>query len=106
MPAVHETAYPRLKSTVTDRELAAIYTPTPAELGLAAEAAKGAVARLGFLVTLKTMQRLGYAVPAASVPPAIVAHIARAAGLSSGHDDLLGYDRSGTRIRHLAVIRA
>jgi len=71
MPAMHDTAYPRLKSLPTSRELAALYTPTSAEVVLATQTAKGAVARVGFLVLLKTFQRLGYAVPIAAVPPAI-----------------------------------
>ena len=35
MPHPHETAYPRLKNTVTDAELAEIYTPTAEELTFA-----------------------------------------------------------------------
>ena len=35
MPTVHETAYPRLKSSVSHRELTDLYTPTEAELELA-----------------------------------------------------------------------
>ena len=35
MPAVHETAYPRLKEGVTPTELAEVYTPTAEELALA-----------------------------------------------------------------------
>jgi hypothetical protein len=54
MPTVHETAYPRLKSSVILRELIDLYTPTQAELEVAARASKGESARLGFLVLLKT----------------------------------------------------
>jgi hypothetical protein len=38
MPTVHETAYPRLKSSVSRRELIDLYTPTRTELELAANA--------------------------------------------------------------------
>lgn len=34
MPAIHETAYPRLKSTITQKDLADAYTPTEAEVKL------------------------------------------------------------------------
>jgi hypothetical protein len=68
MPTVHETAYPRLKSSVSHRELVDLYTPTVAELELAARASKGETARLGFLVLLKTFQRLGYFVALRDVP--------------------------------------
>jgi hypothetical protein len=60
MPTVHETAYPRLKSSISRRELIDHYTPTQAELELASRAAKGEAAKLSFLVLLKTFQRLGY----------------------------------------------
>ena len=63
MPTLQETAYPRLKSHVSARDLAAIYTPTADELALAAQATRGAVAYLGFLILFKTFQRLGYFVP-------------------------------------------
>ncbi len=106
MPAIHDTAYPRLKSLPTSRELAALYTPTSAEVVLATQTAKGAVARVGFLVLLKTFQRLGYAVPIAAVPPAIIAHIAGALPGGITPALLVTYDGSGTRRRHLPAIRA
>ena len=37
MPSIHDTAYPRLKASVTTRDLAEVYTPTPEERTLAAE---------------------------------------------------------------------
>ena len=105
MPSIQDTAYPRLRSQVSQRELAEVYTPTADELTLARRGAKGAVAQLGFLVLLKTFQRLGYFVAVAEVSPGIVTHIAVCAGLASAAPDLSGYDRSGTRWRHLRVIR-
>jgi len=60
--SIEHTAYPRLKRTLTPKELDQIYTPTPAELLLARRTAKRTVATLGFLVHLKVFQRLGYAV--------------------------------------------
>ena len=60
MPTVHETAYPRLKSNVTGRELVDLYTPTEAEVELAGRVSKGPSARVPFLILLKTFQRLGY----------------------------------------------
>jgi len=60
--SIQDTAYPRLKSNITDLELATIYTPTDDELALAEQMTKGSAAKLGFLIVLKTFQRLGYAV--------------------------------------------
>jgi hypothetical protein len=104
MPTVHETVYPRLKSAPTRRELVDLYTPTEGELELAERSSKGEPARLAFLVLLKTFQRLGYFVGLRDVPRGIVEHI--------GHDrgmlivpEAADYDESGTRRRHVKIIR-
>jgi len=94
-----------LKRTLTPKELDQIYTPTPAELFLAHRTAKGPVATLGFLVHLKVFQRLGYAVAKNEIPASIVDHIAARATLLLSPHDLVGYDDSGTRRRHLPLIR-
>jgi TnpA family transposase len=105
MPTVHETAYPRLKSSVSHRELADLYTPTVAELELAARASKGETARLGFLVLLKTFQRLGYFVALRDVPRNIVEHIGHDQGMLIVPQATEEYDESGTRRRHVKIIR-
>jgi Domain of unknown function (DUF4158) len=106
MPAVHETAYPRLKEGVTPAELAEVYTPTAEELALAMRTSTRSGARLGFLVLFKTFQRLGYFVLVSDVPTPIVRHIARCLGTDHRPERLLRYDESGTRRRHIPVIRA
>ncbi len=106
MPALHETAYPHLKRQPSPNDLARIYTPTRAERDLAVRHTKGPVARIGFLVMLKTFQRLGYFVRLADVPEPIVHHIIACVGVPLTVADLSGYDTSGTRLRHLAAIRA
>jgi len=90
---------------LTPKELNEIYTPTPAEIFLAHRTAKGPVATFGFLVHLKVFQRLGYAVATNEIPASIVDHIAACATLSLSPRDLIGYDDSGTRRRHLLLIR-
>jgi hypothetical protein len=104
MPTVHETVYPRLKSAQSRRELADLYTPTEAELELADRSSKGETAKLAFLALLKTFQRLGYFIALRDMPRGIVEHI--------GHDcgmlivpDTTEYDDSGTRRRHVKIIR-
>ena len=105
MPAESETAYPRFRSTVTDRELREVYTPTPDERNLARQHTTGTVAQVAFLTLLKTFQRLGYAVSLTAVPVRVVDHIANQVGLTVTTSDLIGYDASGTRRRHLRFIR-
>lgn len=75
-----------------------------AELELADQASKGGPARLAFLVLLKTFQRLGHFIALRDVPRGIVEHI--------GHDrgmlivpEAEDYDNSGTRRRHVKIIR-
>ena len=107
MPSLHETAYPRLKSVVTTQELTEIYTPTADELALARKVARGETARLCFLLLLKTFQRLGYFMQLRDVPPPIVNHLISCLCAA----ELLpvvpsAYDESGTRRRHVPLIRA
>ena len=105
MPTIQETAYPRLKTHVSASDLASIYTPTPDELALAKQSSRGEVAYLGFLVLFKTFQRLGYFVPVSQVPTAIVEHLTGFTRTHPALSDLAGYDASGTRKRHMQIIR-
>ncbi len=104
MPAAHETAYPRLKESVTPADLAAVYTPTAKELALRMSTSTRYGAKLGFLVLLKAFQRLGYFVLVGEVPKPIIQHIARCLGIDHGPAGLLRYDDSGTRRRHIPII--
>ena len=106
MPSIHETAYPRLKGSVTAKELSEIYTPTADELALAGKVARGGNARLCFLLLLKTFQRLGYFAPLRDVPLPIINHLAFCLNESEQPPvNLIAYDESGTRRRHVPVIR-
>lgn len=105
MPTIQETAYPRLKSSVSARDLAAIYTPASDELALAAQVTRGEVAYLGFLILFKTFQRLGYFVQLSQVPNGIVEHVATLTGTTAVISELPNYDVSGTRFRHIPLIR-
>jgi hypothetical protein len=105
VPTVAETAYPRLKNQVREKELTEIYTPTRSELNLANQYTRKGATKLGFLVLLKTFQRLGYFVSPTTVPSAIVEQIARSADVSCPTDVLNSYETSGTRWRHIIIIR-
>jgi len=105
MPTIQETAYPRLKSAVSAADLVAVYTPTPEDLMLAKQVTRGKLAFLGFLILLKTFQRLGYFVPVKQVPAVIVEHIATVTESQNELTDLGSYDLSKTRKRHARAIR-
>jgi hypothetical protein len=75
MPSIHDTAYPRLKSSLSEKELNEIFTPTAEEFDLAHSIAKSTPLKIVFLVLLKTFQRLGYFLPLHKVPRPIAEHI-------------------------------
>lgn len=106
MSSLHETAYPRLRSTITEKELNEYYTPTPEELSLI-ESEKKPILRFGFMLNLKLLQRLGYFVPLASAPPSIIAHVMDRIGIKRPLTlkQLKGYDRSGSRPRQQHILR-
>lgn len=105
MPALHHTAYPRLQSSYTSADLIRLFTPTIDERVLASRVTTGATAPLGFLVLLKTFQLLGYFLPLRSVPQVIVQHIAQQLEAKPDATVIDRYDASGTRRRHVAIIR-
>jgi hypothetical protein len=74
-------------------------------MDLADRVVRSATARLGFLVLLKTFQRLGYFVMIRDVPASIVEHIAHDQGFLEKPGGLDEYDASGTRRRHVPIIR-
>ena len=76
MPSIEETAYPRLKSNPSQEALENLYSPTEEEILLAQQRTRGEIAKLGFLVLLKTFQIVGYPVQVSQVPSAIVKKIA------------------------------
>jgi TnpA family transposase len=105
MPSLKETAYPRLNHNVSTKELITIYTPTSSEVELAERLARGRVPQLGFLILLKTFQRLGHAMPLAEVPIRITQHIANSVHRVVSLAELKQYDASVTRKRQLTLVR-
>ena len=47
MPTIHDTAYPRLKSSISEKELNEIYTPTADEFDLAHSLTNSTAMRIG-----------------------------------------------------------
>jgi TnpA family transposase len=105
VPSIAETAYPRLKSNFTIKELREIYTPTPEEVKFASNQTRTPETRLGFLILLKIFQRLGYFISLESVPEPIFKHISEYLKLSISIKTLAKYELSRTKWRHTAVIR-
>lgn len=106
MTAIERTAYPRFKRILSTKDLEEVYTPTPAERFLALRSTKGTVAEIGFLILLKTHQRLGRFVLLSDVPFSLLNHIIKLVDSTLDVSDLESYDTSGTRQRHIPLIRA
>ena len=100
-----DTAYPRFKTRLTSMELERFYTPTDDELAFCANVTRLPTTQLGFVVLLKTFQRLGYFVLSNEVPEAIIEHIAMVIKRSSDRKGLRRYDQSKVRYKHLASVR-
>ena len=104
MTAIHETAYPRLKPHPTPDELEKNFRPTKEEFLLMEDSTHYTAAenKLGFMVTLKSFQCLGYMVNIANVPESIIAYIRQAIGVSDNVD--LAHYSPSTKKRHRKVI--
>ncbi len=76
MAAIHDTAYPRLKYNLTQKEIARVYTPMDEEMiWLKKRHFKGDQS-LTCLVYLKCFQRLGYFPKPSDIPVSLINHIA------------------------------
>lgn len=100
-----DTAYPRLKTNFNAGELERWYTPTLEERTLCAQVLRGQNTRLGFLLSLKTFQRLGYFVASDQIPDAIIEHLAKIEKQLVDRQALAQYDVSRTRKTHMGLIR-
>src|SRR6516162_1674604 len=105
MTAVHETAYPRIRSDLSDKELKDLYSPTPEDLAFIDRSTKSTVAAFGGVILLKTTQRLGYFPSFDALPPRLIRHFSSLMGVLLPHDTLHLYEQRGVRKWHLPLIR-
>ncbi|WP_027709777.1 Tn3 family transposase [Zooshikella ganghwensis] len=106
MSSIHETAYPRIKSNLSQKELDEVYTPSEEELQFSWRIARQSNARICLLILIKTVQRLGYFQQLTEIPLAIIQHITDCANAKRiTQQRLKHYDSSGARQRHIKAIR-
>ncbi|MCF1440026.1 MAG: DUF4158 domain-containing protein, partial [Shewanella sp.] len=106
MTAIYQTAYPRIKSDITQDDLGDIYTPTPEEQRFALRHCKRSSASfLGLLLQLKTTQRLGRFVPYSEIPKIIVKHVKNQSRSRATLKEVQTYYTSGAKDRHVKLIR-
>lgn len=100
-----DTAYPRLKSSFNTGELERWYTPNLEERAYCAKVVRGQSSRFGFLLMLKTFQRLGYFVTSDHIPDAIISHLMETEKYTVDRAALAQYDVSRSRKTHKSLIR-
>lgn len=76
MAAIHDTAYPRLKFNLTQKEISRVYTPVDEEMIWLKKRRFNGDQSLTCLVYLKCFQRLGYFPKPSDVPVSLINHIA------------------------------
>ena len=105
MPAIHETAYPRIKPNLSPKELKELFTPNEEELILLDCKTKKSmpVTRFGFMLMLKCYQYLGRPVKLKTIDVSIKNFVAEKIGIDP-LIDLSGYSKL-TRHRHIQSIR-
>jgi len=104
MAAIHETAYPRIKPHLSQRELGEVFTPNEREVLLLNNNLKktNPVSRLGFMILLKCYQYLGRPVSVNKIDGIIKKHIAKQLDITC-EVDISKYPKT-TRQRHLNII--
>lgn len=106
MLTIQETAYSRLKSNPTPKELDKLFSPSLKELNWTKAHSRNPSSQLNFLILLKTFQCLNYFVPITDVPLVIIKHIARTSNITlSGNEKWDSYHRTGTGKRQITMIR-
>jgi len=106
MTDIHETAYPRIRSEITEEELTEIYTPSKKEIAFVNKHARQSAARQFLLYQLKLVQRMGYFMPIADVPKVILDHMSTCINARRiPRKTLTQYPRTGAYQRHLKLIR-
>jgi len=106
LTAIHETAYPRIRSNITEKELNNIYTPQEEDLKFVRKHTYTSVSQLGLLVFLKVFKRLGYFPTTDEIPKKVIRHIAVKSGLKRFASEINKYDKSGSRWKHQGLIRS
>ena len=100
-----DTAYPRFKSIISQKDLEQYYTPTAEELAFCRGKTRSKESLLGLAVLLKTFQHLGYFVKFVEIPKQIVAHIASSLKITSPIRSMKRYEKQSTRQKHFNLIR-
>jgi len=100
MPAIFETAYPRLSSSLSADEIKRLYRPTRKDKSWIHQRRIGNTLMLETLVFLKCFQRLGYFPRPSDIPQKIIVTVAQSIDLKEPTGPLKITQRSSNRIKH------
>ena len=106
MPTPQETAYPTLKTQISNQTLKRVYAPNADEIAFVKKHSRSLQNRACMLTLLKCAQRLGYFVFLSSVPRSIPEYIAKHVGCRCSLKMLRFYDDARTRTYHIKNIRS
>lgn len=107
MTSIHETAYPRLKPNPDKRELKQNYFPSKAEIELlnVNTSKHSPHSQLGFMLSLKCFQCLGYHISINAIPKSIVEYVSDCIDIQVDKTKLQSYMQLKQRKRHKTLIR-
>src|SRR5699024_9915146 len=106
MPSIQDTTYPRIKSTLTEKELDDVYKPQRKEIGWAAAKYKANLQELALLVLMNSYQQQENFTSVAEIPEGIVQHIAQKTLLPLPEKEAWkSYSSSRTAKRHVRFVR-
>jgi len=106
MPTVYQTAYPTLKSEITQESLDDGFQVTTAEKRFVSRHCRSkSAAHLGMMIQLKVVQRLGRFLPYAKIPSAVIKYIRAQLGSTIKLRQLKSYFNLGTKDKHVKSIR-
>jgi len=100
MPAIFETAYPRLPSSLSADEITRLYRPTRKEKTWIHQRRVGITLTLETLVFLKCFRRLGYFPRPSDIPQKIISTVALSIDLKEPTGPFKIPQRSYNRIKH------
>lgn len=105
MPNISDTAYPRLKATLSQKELERSFTPSPKKKEFAWQKTTDDAQTIRLLVWLKAFQRLGYFPCLDEIPSRLFEHIAQSVGTEHRPEKLYAYNQSSQKWDHHAFVR-
>lgn len=102
---IQDTAYPVIKAGSSRKRLERAFSPDAEDLEFARKHVRGQTQQVCFLILLKTTQRLARFLPVSDIPYQVVSIVSRKMGLKKPPEEIKSYDRSGSKARHVLLIR-